>query len=630
MRESHSSETRVAAEFDHDIKSISLWPTANAKLDTLLSSNNAFIAEHGELVVPWIKFYDRFVSPSRLELWDESMKFLQVLQIDTATLIQRILPLPPSISTSDWGRYKPIIATIAKYSESETNWEKVRVLLQNSNIAVDGNKAITHVRSLYDGHDQIFIAAFRGEEATKFLHPTVDKFKKFWLRAGLRHRKNEYLAPKDFLECLTSIATRLLGLWDVALELDISVVLGPLTSPSSSTDAFNSRTWKDISTKKVFGSNSTFVSQPPFRRSCMASVATETRVLSLSEVVSSQYVAVCWSQIPFPVHKPSKEVFHKIGTAGKPPAKMVWKHLVHLHSICPSLNVTNVRDFLSDLNATYAYLQDNVEETVSKFDYRTLPLFLNSISLDERGTTLVEVQSSWVDIEHLVLSSSCDAGLVQAVRPGLKRYEKLLKRLGCRAIVYPTGTRMNPPSTLGISNGHCGMKGLQNMREKQEGFDVTFHTEGREIKAHRLVLANVSDKWRRQFFGHFFTESVFTFYSGNKEDFLTYDALLTIIKYAYQEPIDESKLRIGEDDADDVKAKKLNVLLDLYKAAHFQLIETLANYVQYMIMVAIDMVINIDNVEEIQDKANSAGAAKVEEYCVSFYQENSETLGYKK
>jgi sacsin len=629
MTESTSSNTKVAIEFLHDLRHISLWPTANVNSDTLLSSNNALVAENDELVVPWIDNFDRFVAPNRVEIWDECMKFLKVVQIGTTALIRCILPLPSSVSTSNWGRYEPLIATIAKHCDLQSNWEQLRTLLQKHNIAVDGNRTVTHARNLYDHQDQVFVAAFRGEEQTKFLNPTVDKYKPFWRKAGLRHRKNGYFASGDFLECLTSIAARLLLPWEAAFESDFSVVLGPLTSPSSCTDGFNSEDWKAVSAKTVFRSIRTFDSQPRFRRSLMTSVATNHQVLSLSEVVAANYTAVCWSQTAFPVHMPTKEVFHKIGTAGKPPASMVWRHLVHLHSLRCSLDSTTIQGFLSDLHATYAYLQDNLVDACSIATFRGLPLFLNTASMDGRGISLAEIQSSWVDIKHLVLSSSCDAGLVQAVRPGLKQYEKLLTKLGCKAIVYPVGNRMNPPSQQGISSGHRGIKGLHKMRDKQEGCDVAFRTEGREIKAHRLILASVSENWHRQFFELHPVEPIFIFDPANKEKFLTYDALLTVVQYAYHEPIDEDKLRIEEGDAEDIKVKKLKILLDLHKAANFQLIETLAEYVQYMIMVAIEMVINIDNVEEIQEKAKLAGADKAEEYCVSFHKANKETLGYK-
>jgi sacsin len=309
---------------------------------------------------------------------------------------------------------------------------------------------------------------------------------------------------------------------------------------------------------------------------------------------------------------------------------MVWKHLEYLRSICSSLDIASARDFFKDLHATYAFLRDHLDRAKNTFTshLRRSPLFLNTDSLNGQGITRTEIQSSWVDMDHLVLASSVDAGRLRAVRPGLRQYENLLKKLGCRAISYPIGIQISPPQP-GLLNGHTGMKGFQQMRQKQQGCDVTFRTEGREIKAHRAVLANISDKWRQQFFGGFPVESVFEFDPASQADFLTFDALLILIKYAYQENIDEKELRILEDGNEVDNYQKLVRLLNIHKAANFQIMTSLAEYIEYMILLAIKIVINIDNVDEIREKASLAQAEKVEKFCISFFEANKETLRFK-
>ncbi|EPE26292.1 ATPase of HSP90 chaperone/DNA topoisomerase II/histidine kinase [Glarea lozoyensis ATCC 20868] len=601
MNKSTTSTSTVSDPILQDLRTIPLWKSADPNVNSLLSSVTAKIAEQKEFLVSWIKNGEKFVSHDEATTWNDCMEFLKVKRITTAQLIDDyIFPLPSAISKADLRTYGALISALADFINTVHSGSNVDSAIRNNNLAVDGNLDITHVSNLFEAEDEVFRAAFRTEEPTKLLHETVRKHTFFWRRAGIRHRVSGRFAANDYLECLNSIARRLSGPWDSHLENDADVVLRPLCNPSSSTDGFDLQAWSRLTQKKVFISDTRFGSEPEFRRLHMRTIASSQPVLCLSEVVSHyHHAAVCWSQTPFPINTPSKEVFHRVKYAGKPPVEMVWRHLEYLHSICSSLDMTSARDFFKDLQATYIFLQNHQDTAKTTFNSHLhgLPLFLNTNSLNGQGITPFEIQSSWIDIDHLVLASSVDAGRLQAVRPGLRQYENLLKKLGCRAINYPIGIQISPPQP-GLLNGHTGMKGFQEMRKKQQGCDVTFRTEGREIKAHRAVLANISEKWRQQFF-------------------------------AYQELIDEEELQILEEGDEVDNYQKLLSLLEIHKAANYQIIMPLAEYIEYMILLAIKIVINIDNVDTIREKAGLAQAEKVEQFCVSFYEANKDTLRFK-
>jgi sacsin len=229
----------------------------------------------------------------------------------------------------------------------------------------------------------------------------------------------------------------------------------------------------------------------------MVSVAAEQRILRLSDIISHAHMAVCWSQTSFAIYEPTREVLSKVPGSGQPKIDMVWRHLEHMARISQHLKRYQARDFLTDLHLTYEYIQDHLDESRAYFNIglKTSAIWLNLNILDHNMVPLDDIKSSWQRIGDLVLSSSCDAGLVKAVRAGLMRYEKLLRALGCSSLTYPTVTR--PTLHLGSSVSSS----LRKLRNEGKLLDVTYSTEGQLIKAHRVVLAAISEKCALQFSG---------------------------------------------------------------------------------------------------------------------------------
>jgi hypothetical protein len=168
--------------------------------------------------------------------------------------------------------------------------------LTGSKIAADRNRNLHYVHDLFDHGDAIFRSAFRNDEPPKFLHDSVKPFEPFWLKVGLRQRKNGLLDSADYLQCLQALSRRLtyrsLAL-DAQLDSDTQIVLSPLTSPSSSVQNFRVQDWFAISKVKVFRSQIDCNAEPEYRRASMASRATNQPLLPLAEVISHDYVAVC-------------------------------------------------------------------------------------------------------------------------------------------------------------------------------------------------------------------------------------------------------------------------------------------------------------------------------------------------
>ncbi|KAF4626625.1 hypothetical protein G7Y89_g11535 [Cudoniella acicularis] len=604
-------------QFSDALKSIRLWPTCSLNSSNqLVSAEDAFIAER-RFLVPWMKDYSRFIDPKFAE-GPRNMNCLMVLgvkKLPPKTLLKDyILPMPSSLSKENLKFYEALIEAVSQIYKPD-----LVDFLRHSIIAVDGVSNLDRSSNFFDHQDQIFIAAFRHEGMTRFLHGDVHRFRRFWLNVGLRHRKNGFVEAGDYLQCLHVLSQRLgpkNSRNDRELKKDVDKVLSVLTDPNQSVQKLHSR-WEEISKQSVFPPKSFFGVEPTYRRDFMISLSAKHPILNLSQLISQDHVAVCWSQTPFSDHQPTREVFNCVAGNGRPKIDMVWRHLQHLKNLSQSLKHRQVPDFLSDLHHTYEYLQEHLGDSTVSFNLQSSDVWLNLNTLEPGYVLVDEIVSSWQRIDTLVLSSSCDAGPVKAVRESLMRYEKLLRGLGCNSIIYPTVERPK------LHIGHSVSKSLQKLRKEGKLLDITYMTEDRQIQAHRIVLAAVSEKCAHQFNPRWAQEDVITYNEDNDpENFLSYHTLSTMINYAYEDEVDWSEIEVSESDSTEIKELKLDMLLDLLKGADSWLIPALKSQVEDKILIAGKIFVNLKNVVAVLARVEEANALNVAKMCKEFIERN--------
>jgi sacsin len=201
------------------------------------------------------------------------------------------------------------------------------------------------------------------------------------------------------------------------------------------------------------------------------------------------------------------------------------------------------------------------------------------------------------------------------------RYEKLLRALGCSSITYPTITRPTLHHGSSVSNS------LRKLRDEGKLLDVTYSTEGKLLKAHRVMLAAMSEKCALQFSGRWSVEDVIEYDEyKDPEGFLSYHTLSTMIKYAYEDEINWEEMEVSDSDDAKEKAEKLDLLLDLHKGADYWLIPALMSQVEDKILVAGKAFINLENVVEVRERADRVGAKAVKRMCAEFIEQNKETV----
>jgi len=342
----------------------------------------------------------------------------------------------------------------------------------------------------------------------------------------------------------------------------------------------------------------------------MAVLAALKPLLLLKDLVMRQYKPICWSQIPFALAEPSRTAFGKITSHGRPPASIVWSHLSNLVQLAQHLTEDAIPDFLSDLTSTYDYLQENLSESCNAFVDVTNPLWLNLAVTDNTLVSIDDLKSSWLKIEYLVLSSPRDSPPLMSVQPRLMQYERLLKALGCRTIVYPTIAR--PKTGIGESLSELMIR----MRHERKMLDITFSAEGRDVQAHKILLGAASDYFAVHISGRWAALPKIPL------DDISFHSLSTVIDFIYADAFDWTPTRATDKDNLNVIADKIDNLLDLLTAADRFLMPALTTQVEDEFLCAGRLFIRIDNVLDIRARAAEANAYHLERACTEFYEQN--------
>ncbi|KAH7330503.1 hypothetical protein BKA65DRAFT_404568 [Rhexocercosporidium sp. MPI-PUGE-AT-0058] len=617
------SSVHVSRLIDH-MKLLPLWPSfVKTPAAQLIPAGNALWATSPSLMMPWMRHSSQFLDPQFLSASVSSrnascVTALGVQKIPSEVLLRDyVLPLPPNVGNSHWPDYKSLIEAIVK-SNLSGNYA-----LKCAKFAADGNQILKKASELFDHQNSLFKAAFTLDISTRFIHVELQSYRNLWLLCGLQHDIDGFIDPRQYRECLQVMVSRAnqSRVSDPTYSKDIREVLAPMTTTNQRLARFNPDDWQAIAQMQVFQSRTNFNGESEYCRGSMTEVAKGKPAQSLWEIISQEYIPVCWSQVPFAIHEPAPEAFSKMVGTGKPRVVVVWRHLQTLKALSQRLKSHQAQDFLEDLKKTYQYLQDRLDESLATFDLADNVVWLNMEEWNHHSILIEDLRVSWQSIDQLVLSSSVDSGPIKAVRPGLMVYEKLLRGLGCKSIAYPTITLPPPPE------GYSVVAALRQLRKDGKMLDITYTSEGRTVKAHRVVLASVSDHCKSQFCGGWSVPPTITFDKTAEPDaFLSYRTLKNMIDFAYEEPIDWKEMEVVDSDDDIKKALKLDMLLNLCKGADYWLIPSLVSQAEARLLAAGRRFIDLDNVVDVRDRAELSGATHFHKLCEEFIEQNRDAV----
>lgn len=600
------------------LKSLPLFPVADPS-NPWISAANALATTSYCHLPPWMKGYSRFMDPTFLN--SKEYGVLKALNITIVAyhdlLIQYILPaLPQRLDARTWRGFTTLIHEIAEIK----NMQSCLSNLRQSKLAPDGNLVLQFTSTLYDHEDPVFDAAFRYQSKERFLLKDVRQDRDFWLGIGLAQRINGYYAAKDYVLCLSVMGERQKNP-DSDILSDTRTILDPLISTTHAVSNFQTSDWSDVAREAIFPVEVILDDQPKYRRETMNLVASSMPLLPLSEAIKDHHIPVCWSQVSFPMYQPSPLTFERLPARGNPSSLMVWRHLVHLSKLAAGLPADAISDFLSDLHRTYTYLQENIEESSESFTFQEHQIWLNLEITEPAQVSLEDLRSSWLPAKHLLLLSSCDSPPLMSVRQLLLPYERLLRKIGCKPINH---VNLNVPGT---QQAESLCKSLSRLRQEGMLLDVTLKAEGKEIKAHKVVLATCSGYFKRHFNGSWKDEDIIL---KEIEENCTkpFATLSTIIDFAYTDTFNWGPMRLLENEVKDTNIidKKLDSILDLCTGADYLDMPSLAAQAQNEILIGFQTFVAPDNVLDVRYRASKSNARELERACILFYERNKEVV----
>ena len=580
------------------------------------------------MLVPWMKDRIRFI---RDDKHCSCLKSLGIKELSFVDLLRDfdVLDLPRPMLRTNGNAFQKMLATIYLEWSAPQRRSNCSPLLRRR-IAVDNDICPRDAHEIFDHEDEIFVAAFRDNNRGKFIHPDLKKYRKLWIALGMQHNRDSKIGVSNYEKCLQELEKRVaqhLVTPDANLERDTLVILDPLISSSSATQEFTADDWAIVAKCAVFRSQADVSDELQHRQNIMTGVATSKPVMNLNNIISHDYATVCWTQVPFPINHPTKAVLRHFGN-GKPSTLTVWHHLLRLKEISAGLGQSEINGFLSDLQDTYKFLRDNFHLSTIPQEAKDQPLWLNLDSFEGTLMTLWNVQSEWRGVRELVLSSSYDSGPIKAVKGGLRRFDELLLRMGCRRLAFP----IIEASTLQADQRSASVsQGFREMRRAGELLDIVYQSEGRVVKAHSQLLASISKMCRVKFSGRWGTENTVVYEKFDKNgnvnaDFLSFHTLSVMINHAYEDEVDWAEMQLSDTDDEETKDRKLDMLLDLHKGADCWDIPVLGSKVEATILNAAREFIRISNVYDVMDRAEEVRAMKIVEYCDSFIKVNQEVV----
>ncbi|KAI9812928.1 MAG: hypothetical protein M1827_004446 [Pycnora praestabilis] len=599
------------------LRELPLWPSvSNSNTDFMTSWEARTPTNHLLLEPQFAKEYDRFIDPAFSSHHHSSFRYLRIRPLDDETMLkEHILPnLPSAIDIETMETYRGLMTALSVSIRSTKVSREFVATLRNYKIAPRRDGTLCPAPELYDHEDAIYQAAFRSDPATKFLAREIEFLKPFWSECGLRGRLYGKMAGDNYLACLLAISEGFKAPKTHPQMSDVSVVLGPLCTDDYIIRDLSGQHWERIATTLVFPTQVHFMDSPTFRRARMEVLAGQQAALRPSQIFQHKYVSICWSQVPFATHEPSLFCLEKCGSEGRPAIDIVWQHLVFLAEVAQTIDSGELEDFLTDLRSTYDYLQDRILEARTTFDQPEAVLWLN-IDLDaSQSINFDEFKASWRCLEHLILLSACDAPPLMSVRSFLLPYDKLLKGVGCKSMIYPVTQSSIPERLEAVATG------LSRLRKDNVMIDVTFSAEGYLVTAHKLVLAACSSYCEAQFSGSWNTDNTIVL-----ED-MTPQTLKTLTNFAYQDVFDWSTMRVHEGDDETVIADKLDVLLDIVVGADRWMMSHLLEISQQQILGGNRLFIRPDNVQHVERVAKDANAVALSAYCSQFIDANKEAV----
>lgn len=160
------------------------------------------------------------------------------------------------------------------------------------------------------------------------------------------------------------------------------------------------------------------------------------------------------------------------------------------------------------------------------------------------------------------------------------------------------------------------------MLKSGEMSDVIFQVDGKEVKAHKTVLAAASKYCRASFNDAWNKDEIIEL----DPDLMPHWVLEILVQAAYEVTIDWSTLEIAQEMNESSDNEILDRLMALHRGAEYWGMRSISSQVEMQVIGAGGRLIRLDNCERILQEARRSNAKNIQRLCMSYIDENKDTL----
>lgn len=610
-------KTDEAPGYKDTLRCLKIWPRYRPALSSegpsYIAAIDALLCADGAMFVPWIANANRFIDPVSVSAYANTLGMLGCTVMPVGSIWAYVKEgLPRELTSNQLQAYLKCIECLAAHDCKPTSIQ-----------APNGFGVMCDPSALFDHKDDTFRGVFRKSEEVHFLHPLFRSQRTYWLNLGLRTKSNVgEMRWKDFLECLTTMVQRLRLQSNNSLEdvQDAEKVTAYLRYPHPDSQYWPNNAWNTITQAKIYRAQNNLSSEPTYRQAQMLQIANKPGPYSIDYAAPRNQMRILWSQRPLLSDPPASAVYEKLPDGGRPEPRLVYQHLQHLISIRNEVNDSELSDYLKDVQATYAYLQERREESASIPAIREARVWLNLPTTDLNSVSSSQLEGALRSAKNLCFNTPLDTHVMERAKNFLIPYESLLRALGCHVMVRPPKQAVAPRS-----NQHRPIDQIlaviRNMREQGQLSDVTFEAEGVKVPANRNFMAAVSELWRNRFLREWSRGL------GAKPNIevgismkTSLKTLQYIVDFAYTGVVKWPQLQ----DVENIKevADTLDELLDLLQGANSWFMATLHDLTERQLLDMSEVLLRPDNVERIMEEAEIGKAERLVKHCREFIAAN--------
>ena len=604
------------------LSDVPLWPRHTAGpvegAGQYLSAKEAVFCVYRELLTPWTRDVQSFVNAKFVRTHEVALRKLG-LELPTAAKIWHKYVegcLPENIQPRILATYSDMIGRL-----------KSEDVLSQANITPNGNGSLCSANSLYDHDEAIFAAAFNvaKQRKIKFIHPDFRGFRQYFVKLGLRTRISDEIAADDFVECAKSIKARSLQVpldWD--FNSDARKLAEYLKFDKQCFRSWKISHWECISNVKMFAVKPGFPRDGTYREARTRALSCESEHCSMREAGKLSLRRIQWSQVPFLEEPPADYIYQQLPDCATPTTTTVYDHLMYLIGLRDQIHRRDVAEYLRDIQACYAFLQDNISTTSNIPGIKLAAIWLNLDTTEVEAVVPEQLITSLTSADHLCMNSVAEPEGYRNALKYLVPYEKLLKALGVQALIIPSVRKRNVAET-NVSAAEYLVANYKRLRSEHRMFDVVFSVrekpnsgEWKEISAHKFALVAVSEYCVKHFSGPWGA----TLANGEKISIqdISYKTLSCMVDFAYSGSVEWETL--SPESEPQLIADRVDDLLDLLQGADMWFMSRLHAITEEHFLEHFYTYVRADNVEGVLEQVTAVRAGYLVEACKAYRDRN--------